>query len=45
MSCSETNPELWERFLTVFKNIFKYDFQSQFPVTEAGCQEFIDDVR
>jgi hypothetical protein len=40
--CSETNPELWELFLVVFKNILGYDFEGD--LFESECQEFIDDI-
>jgi hypothetical protein len=43
MDCSKTNPELWQNFLTVFRNIHKKE-----PVgiiSEEDCQDFIDDIR
>ena len=43
MDCSITNPELWDHFLTVFRNI-----QNEEPVgifSEEECQDYIDDIR
>lgn len=43
MNCSESNPELWENFLKVFRNTQNTEFVGE--LSEEECQEFIDDIR
>ena len=43
MDCSITNPELWQNFLTVFRNIQKEEPVGIF--SEEECQDYIDDIR
>ena len=43
MYCSESNPDLWENFLKVFRNTQNEEFVGE--LSEEECQDFIDDIR